>query len=132
MSKPIHEQSLRLGRTGLLAYLDIPLGELKWSDLPEDKGRAIVILALREIAQDDYQEYLRTGHWSIVRERVMREANWTCGCGARARDVHHDTYENLGDEQKGDCRALCGKCHARWTETWTHATRAELRQRGLL
>jgi hypothetical protein len=75
-----------------------------------------------------YDEYLRTVHWGLVREEVMREARWVCICGERARDAHHVSYERIGYEQPGDVIALCRSCHERWHRTWIHRSRAAFAQ----
>jgi hypothetical protein len=67
-----------------------------------------------------YQEYLRSDGWLRRRAVVIRLARWTCQeCGwnvyarrGRWLEVHHLTYERLGDELVGDVRVLCNVCHA--------------------
>jgi hypothetical protein len=103
-----------------------PLDELVWADFPEDKalrGRAIIILSLREMP---YEAYLRTAHWREVRHRAMKAANWLCTCSERAVDVHHNSYEHLGFEYPGDVIAFCRPCHIRFHDTWTLRIRYEL------
>ena len=62
-----------------------------------------------------YPEYLRTGHWEIMRRRALLRAGGHCQrCwGERRRlDVHHLTYERLGRERESDLVVLCATCHA--------------------
>lgn len=53
--------------------------------------------------------------WRALRELVMRRAGGTCeGCGVRpAVQVHHLTYDHLGDEFLWELRAVCVPCHER-------------------
>lgn len=67
-----------------------------------------------------YEEYLRTDWWSIVRitvlgmrGRICQQCGWKWGQTTdRLLDVHHLTYERLGDELSTDLRVLCSVCHA--------------------
>lgn len=79
-------------------------------ELMKDGGRLLVVYALRDMP---YEEYLRTMHWSTVRRAALERSNWRCAlCLSQVRlDVHHITYENLGDELPEDVVALCRKCH---------------------
>jgi hypothetical protein len=62
---------------------------------------------------NDYNQYLQTYKWQLIRKRVLeREKNICQGCGiAKANHVHHTTYENLGDELLFQLIALCLPCH---------------------
>lgn len=69
---------------------------------------------LRELGYTDYATYLRSPHW-----RVMRDAYWKssepkdCICGERdGLQLHHLTYERLGEELLYDLTPLCKPCHA--------------------
>jgi hypothetical protein len=35
----------------------------------------------------------------------------TCGCQDARLDVHHNSYENYGDERPQDLTGLCERCH---------------------
>lgn len=82
------------------------------------------IRALREDAQTPsasrklyrempYDEYLRTDHWRKTRNAALSRAGWACmRCPAqRTLEVHHKTYERLGEELSGDLEVLCATCH---------------------
>lgn len=61
----------------------------------------------------NYDEYPRSAAWKRVRERVRRRARgWCerCKVGKRA-DVHHLSYERLGNELPEDLVAVCRPCH---------------------
>lgn len=61
----------------------------------------------------EYYEYLNSDDWKKRRKELLKEASWKCSeCGKRATQIHHDSYDNLGNEQLNvDVRALCTECH---------------------
>lgn len=67
-----------------------------------------------------YREYLSSPGWQRRRAVVIRLARYTCQeCGwnvyarrGRWLEVHHLSYERIGDELVGDVRVLCNHCHA--------------------
>lgn len=60
----------------------------------------------------EYREkYLESPNWKKKRKRVLDRDNSLCVCGEYAIDVHHKTYENLGQELLSDLVALCKNCH---------------------
>ncbi len=67
-----------------------------------------------------YRDYLASEGWRRRRGVVIRLARWTCQrCGwnvyakpGRWLEVHHRSYERLGDELVGDVEVLCSVCHA--------------------
>ena len=65
--------------------------------------------------RDWYQGYLASPQWHTKRQLVIRRANGVCeGCGTnRATQVHHTTYEHVGDEFLWELRAVCDDCHSR-------------------
>lgn len=84
---------------------------------PEDE-RAIWVL--RRLP---YRDYLRTAHWSRIRELALERARFACSlCPATDRlQVHHRTYVRKGFEQPEDVIVLCADCHGRHHETLTAA-----------
>lgn len=60
-------------------------------------------------------EYLNSPEWKRKRAKVMQRAGGVCeGCmEARATDVHHLTYDHVGDELLFELVALCRSCHDR-------------------
>ena len=67
------------------------------------------------MTKQEYREvYLRSDHWAAVREAALKRAGHRCQvCNAPDRlDVHHRTYERLGNEEPGDVTVLCRRCHA--------------------
>jgi hypothetical protein len=63
-----------------------------------------------------YKDHLNSDKWKLViRPKVFKRANGVCeGCLERpATQVHHLTYEHLGDEFMFELVAMCGPCHER-------------------
>lgn len=65
----------------------------------------------------EYREYLKSDHWRQFRKQMIHRAGYVCSrCGYKPKDpftlnVHHKTYERLGQEDPGDVLVLCYKCH---------------------
>lgn len=62
---------------------------------------------------EKYESHMRSEKWQDLRRRVLKRAGGICeGCGERkAVQVHHLTYERLGDEMLFDLVAVCLACH---------------------
>ncbi len=63
---------------------------------------------------DRYKQYLKSGEWKHLRDKKLKQANYTCdGCGEqyRALEVHHTTYDRIGEELLTDLAAFCPICH---------------------
>lgn len=61
-----------------------------------------------------YDAYLLSPKWRAIREQVLKRDKWTCRvmrCGRPATQVHHLTYERVGDEWPDDLVAICAECH---------------------
>ena len=60
-----------------------------------------------------YTEYLQTKHWKDIRKKALIRANHKCRmCGSKEKlQVHHNTYNNLGNERNEDLTVLCKECH---------------------
>jgi hypothetical protein len=60
-----------------------------------------------------YHEHLASPKWQALRRRVFERSRGMCeGCSVnRAVQVHHLTYERLGDEMLFDLVAVCMTCH---------------------
>lgn len=64
-----------------------------------------------------YQEYLRTHHWSVIRQAALDHYGEACiMCGDEAAEVHHRTYARIGRERIHDLTVLCRLCHAKHHE----------------
>ena len=61
-----------------------------------------------------FAEYRMQPEWQARRSATLARAGHRCqACGTRGArlDVHHNTYENYGDERPRDLTVLCGNCH---------------------
>lgn len=63
-----------------------------------------------------YAEYLKTEHWQSLRKKALKKASYRCQlCNAKVPlDVHHRTYERLGQEYLADVIVLCRECHRKF------------------
>lgn len=61
----------------------------------------------------EYLAYMESDAWRLKRMAVLGRAGGECErCkAAPAVDVHHLTYQHLGDEPLADLQALCRPCH---------------------
>ena len=59
-----------------------------------------------------YQTYFQSDVWKAKRKEVLKAAGYRCRrCGARATEVHHETYKRIYNERLSDLTALCENCH---------------------
>jgi 5-methylcytosine-specific restriction endonuclease McrA len=60
-----------------------------------------------------YSAYLETPKWRRIRAAILRHHNGICqGClVAPATQVHHKTYEHVGDELLFELEPVCDDCH---------------------
>ena len=65
--------------------------------------------------QTAYREYLETPKWRNRRDAKLRSVGYHCErCDSRRElQVHHRTYERLGEELDSDLEVVCVKCHER-------------------
>jgi hypothetical protein len=65
--------------------------------------------------QQAYEQYLQTPEWKRKRQLVLLRAQGICeGCReVEATDVHHLSYDDVGNEFLFELVALCRKCHQR-------------------
>lgn len=62
-----------------------------------------------------YGRYLASARWAAKRAAVLARDRGRCvvpGCGRAAVQVHHLTYERVGDEAMDDLAAVCETCHS--------------------
>lgn len=61
----------------------------------------------------DYQSYIISDAWRRRRAKFLRIQPHCQACGTKTRlQVHHLTYEHLGDEPNGDLMTLCESHHS--------------------
>lgn len=64
--------------------------------------------------RERYRQYLRSEHWHIFRETVLAKRGrlcQQCKIPSISVDLHHLTYERLGEERESDVEVLCRPCH---------------------
>lgn len=68
---------------------------------------------IKELRAMPYEEYLQTPEWLGKRELALQKADNHCQvCNSIINlQVHHRTYENLGNENLQDLVVLCNDCH---------------------
>ena len=70
---------------------------------------------IKELRSLPYKEYLKTDHWQKIRKQSLRRVGYKCQIcneGNKVLNVHHRTYQNLGNELWTDIIVLCGGCHS--------------------
>lgn len=65
------------------------------------------------VTPSEYKAYLQSDEWKRIRTRIRRRARGRCErCGVNVRDdIHHKTYERVGNEDLKDLIAVCRPCH---------------------
>jgi len=61
-----------------------------------------------------YDDYIQSDEWDIRRKERLAIDEYTCqDCGVTgvSLDVHHLTYDRLGNEPMYDLLSLCRQCH---------------------
>jgi 5-methylcytosine-specific restriction endonuclease McrA len=69
---------------------------------------------LAELRSMAYDDYLRTPEWKQTRAAALLRAGNACSLDVTHTDgleVHHNTYERLGEELDTDLMVLCRHCH---------------------
>ena len=59
----------------------------------------------------DYKKYLKSKAWFEKRETFFDQFGRLCACGQPATELHHKTYDNIGQENLSDLVGLCKFCH---------------------
>lgn len=80
-------------------------------NLREEKDRAVKELYKIKIV--DYKEYIKSTAWYQKKLARLKKDKYTCQkCGdTEFLEVHHLTYDNLGDEPMEDLITVCRDCH---------------------
>jgi len=65
------------------------------------------------MTKEEYAMYLKTDGWKERRKGALKYADKRCQlCNSTDKlNVHHNTYDNLGDEMPRDLIVLCEACH---------------------
>ena len=64
----------------------------------------------------NYKDYLKSDHWKNTRDRVAEYWGHRCAvCNSPDNvQVHHRTYEHIGQERMQDLILLCDDCHRKF------------------
>ena len=70
----------------------------------------------------NYLSYLQSPEWQQLRTRAMAHYGGSCViCNSRDNlQVHHRTYERLGQELITDVTVLCDRCHELYRRNLPH------------
>jgi 5-methylcytosine-specific restriction endonuclease McrA len=129
------EQCTACGQAPKAIKSPVPLAELPpWDEGIRERfaeqGRAELERRRNAVAEERatrsvewwawYDSYRETPRWQELRHRVLERARGTCeaysdGCTRIATQVHHLTYDHVGDEPIFDLVAICKHCHDKIT-----------------
>lgn len=134
LSQGVSAVLAKLESAGIWIALKRATGELVWG-WPPETGEEAIAWAGREIGmiapevdaalrthwrakyrREWYHWYLKTDEWDKRRRAVLKRARYTCeGCGRTDKplQVHHETYEHVGNEFLWELQAVCDGCHER-------------------
>lgn len=62
---------------------------------------------------ETYSEYLKTKHWNNIKQQMYKKYRYhCCVCGwSHGIQIHHKTYERVGNESLDDLIYICKACH---------------------
>lgn len=68
---------------------------------------------IEPVLRAEYEAYLASELWAQRRSATIRAAKGVCQCCEHfpATQVHHITYERIGNERASDLMAVCTFCH---------------------
>jgi len=66
-----------------------------------------------ELKQKEYQQYLASREWALLKEQIRKRSGDKCERCLRDpyESTHHLTYERVGNELLTDLLAVCNACH---------------------
>ena len=70
-----------------------------------------MVAMIKSLGFKNYKEYLQSYLWYERRDLMLRLFPKCSKCNKKATEVHHLTYDNVGNEGKRDLLCLCRKCH---------------------
>jgi 5-methylcytosine-specific restriction endonuclease McrA len=68
------------------------------------------------MTREEYALYLESSRWAILRDEARERFDNRCAiCYSEEEiEVHHRTYDRLGDEWVSDLVPLCADCHQKF------------------
>ncbi len=111
-SQPVKKEAAQIELNGIAAPEYDNDQENQWNNQKTSAYEA-VRARFRNKRVDDYGEYLSSDNWTRKREKVIARAQGICeGCGEKsATEVHHISYEHVGNEFLFELVAVCSECH---------------------
>jgi hypothetical protein len=88
-------------------------GHPEVSRMPQPSYRAVILRRLDQLGYANYNAYVASPHWRQTRQRYRDSdlpQNCYC-CDEEKVELHHTTYERLGQELLTDLKPLCHACH---------------------
>lgn len=89
--------------------------EIKETDLQQTQAILAFLTKIGRVVsrRHDYLTYLESDNWHTKRQIALDDADHQCAiCTSETDlDVHHRTYDRLGDENPEDLIVLCRPCH---------------------
>ena len=83
-----------------------------------DRPRNVLALGkgFAEVNEMSYSDYLMTPHWKALSAGIKWEIGkcQLCGDEGTSLQVHHNSYDNLGNEANEDLIVLCPDCHGKF------------------
>ncbi len=115
MTKPLPFKKYAEKVRGESVFLDHKFKEWKEEKNAEAKEIYEVEKHLKYIKTNDYfyRNHLQSEYWKTIRLKALERDNKICqSCkSARATEVHHLTYKNLGSETLDELISYCRACH---------------------
>ena len=73
-------------------------------------------ITIKKFTDFNYHDYLRSDEWKVKREEAIKRADRRCQICFSPNDlnVHHRTYDRVGNERNSDLIVLCKECHAKF------------------
>lgn len=111
-AKSVRKACADLVERGLLAV------EVDRRDLGRIKKSYTICIDVlsRSSGRIDYYEYIESSAWMSKSGAAMKRAGFKCELCYRPYNlnVHHKSYENLGDEKPNELICLCRECHKKF------------------
>ena len=118
VGNPIKHQSLTAEERERLEPFDYELRDLMERKRIDDKTRLAQSIAAecrQKLVERRtfYEDYLRSDAWRAKRHLVIERERGLCqGCrNAPIQEIHHLSYDHLGDELLFELIGLCRECH---------------------
>jgi len=97
--------------------LIVSMPEMTMNDRWRERDRFMKFIndSKAKISRNNYSNYLSSESWKNKRKEILKRDSYICqGClTENATEVHHITYNNIGDELYFQLISLCSDCHAK-------------------